>query len=98
MKIIKPGISDYASIAFRDETKILQKIGGDNPYDKLLPIKLELAEYYSRKKSFLLDLKLVIITLIAIFSPNSSSKLLMIPSFYEHLPKTNKLLNKISFN
>ena len=42
-----------SSIIFRDETKILERIGGDNPYAKLLPIKLQLADYYSRKKSFL---------------------------------------------
>ena len=51
LKKIKPGISDFASIIFRDETKLLQRIGGDNPYAKLLPIKLQLADYYSRKKT-----------------------------------------------
>ena len=93
LKIIKPGISDYASIIFRDETKILKKIGGDNPYKKLLPIKLELAEYYSKKKCFTLDFKLVMITLIAIILPDLSSRLLT-PDLSRSLPKTNKILNK----
>ena len=91
---IKPGISDYASIIFRDETKILKRIGGDNPYLKLLPIKLELAEYYSRKKSFLLDFKLVIISIIAIIFPKFSSKALIIPSLIKDLPGTNEFVKK----
>jgi len=92
---IKPGMSDYASIIFRDEAKILERIGGNNPYLQLLTIKLELAEYYSRKKSFLLDLKLVIITLIAIIFPDFSSRVLIIPNLLsKHLPKTNKFLEK----
>lgn len=95
---IKPGLSDYASIMLRDETKILLKIGGDNPYTKLLPIKLELAEYYSRKKSFYLDLKLVTITIIAIIFPKFSSRVLIIPRLTKDLPKIKGFLNKYLFN
>ena len=72
---VKPGISDFSSILFRDEAKILETIGGNNPYLQLLPIKLELAEYYSRKKNILLDFRLVVITILSIFFPNFSSKL-----------------------
>ena len=93
LKIIKPGISDYASIIFRNETKVLQKIGGDSPYEELLPVKLELAEYYSKKKSFTLDFKLVMITLIAIILPELSSRLLT-PELSRGLPKTNEILKK----
>ena len=64
---VKPGISDFASIILRNESLILEKIGGENPYEQLLPIKLELADYYSKNKSFWLDLKLVVITTISIF-------------------------------
>ena len=66
---VKPGISDFASIILRNESLILEKIGGENPYEQLLPIKLELADYYSKNKSFWLDLKLVVITTISIFFP-----------------------------
>ena len=52
LKKIKPGLSDFSSIIFRNEEIILQNIGGDNPYEKLLPIKIKLATYYSRKKAF----------------------------------------------
>ena len=51
LKNVKPGISDFASIILRNESKILDQIGGEEPYDKLLPIKIEL-HYYSLRKVF----------------------------------------------
>ena len=93
LKKVKPGISDYASIIFRNENVILKNIGGDNPYEKLLPIKLELAKYYSLKKSFLLDLKLVLITLIAVVFPNFSASLFL-PNLFEDLPGIEDFINK----
>ena len=59
LKNVKPGISDFASIILRNESKILDQIGGEEPYEKLLPIKLELAQYYSLKKSFCCDFSLL---------------------------------------
>ena len=76
LKKIKPGISDFSSILLRNEDKILASIGGINPYNKLLPIKLTLADYYSRHKSFILDLKLVFITIVSIFFPKISNNIL----------------------
>ena len=76
LKNIKPGISDFCSILLRNEDKILLKIGGANPYRELLPIKIKLATYYSENKSFSLDLKLVVITIISILFPKLSIKIL----------------------
>ena len=76
LKIIKPGISDFSSILLRNEDKILFRIGGKNPYSKLLPIKLDLAKFYSKNKTFYLDLFLVIVTIISIFSPRLSNRIL----------------------
>jgi len=91
---IKPGISDFASIIFRDETKILKRIGGDNPYAKLLPIKLQLADYYSRKKSFLLDFRLVVVTIISIIFPKFSSRFFLLPSLIIDIPSIKGFLNR----
>ena len=91
---VKPGMSDYSSILFRDEEKILERIGGNKPYLKLLPLKLELAEYYSSKKNIFLDFKLVIITVISIFFPKYSSKTLIAPSLVIDLPETEDFLKK----
>ena len=94
---IKPGLSDYSSILFRDESRILKGIGGENPYSMLLPIKIELAKYYSRNKSFLLDLKLVVVTLISIVFPNLSLRILAKTFIEEDLPKTKNFLNELYF-
>ena len=63
----KTGISDFSSIIFRNEEKILHRIE-DNPYKELLPIKIKLTSYYSKNKGFFLDLYLVLLTIISIFS------------------------------
>ena len=94
LKYVKPGMSDFASIVLRDESKILFKIGGNEPYLELLPIKIELAAYYANKKSFLLDLQLVIITTISIFFPNFAAKELAIPLIKLKSQRTNSFLNK----
>jgi lipopolysaccharide/colanic/teichoic acid biosynthesis glycosyltransferase len=74
LKKIKPGLSDYSSILFRNESLVLEKIKGDDPYRELLKIKLELANYYSIKKTFLLDLKLTLITIMAVFFVKDSHR------------------------
>ncbi len=94
LKLVKPGISDFSSIILRNESMILEKIGGHNPYDKLLPIKLELANYYSKNKSFLLDLKLVIITSISLFFPNFAITKLAVPLMKLKSDKTKEFLYK----
>jgi len=91
---IKPGISDFSSIIFRNETQILEKIGGKNPYSNLLPIKVKLSEYYSSKKSFILDFKLVIITAIAIIFPAFSSKVLVVPKISKEIPELKYFFDK----
>ncbi len=86
LKKIKPGISDISSILLRNENIILDNIGGDNPYNKLLPIKLTLAEYYAERKTFLFDLKLVFVTVISIFSPKFTSEVILLPLIRKDLP------------
>ncbi len=97
LKIIKPGISDYASIILRNEDKILKRIGGDNPYKRLLPVKIELANYYASKKSFMLDLKLVMITIFAIISTRISSRFLKLPKISKDLPNLKLFLDNYVF-
>lgn len=91
---VKPGISDFASIILRNETKILNRIGGNNPYSQLLPIKLDLAKYYASKKSFFLDLMLVSVTVISILFPNFATKSLLMPIVNLESKKTKDFLVK----
>lgn len=90
LKSIKPGISCFASILFRDEAKILYHIGGENPYLNILNVKIELAIYYAEKKSFLLDLKLIFYTILSIFFSRFASSLLLKTLPLEKLPKSKE--------
>ena len=72
---IKPGITDYASIYFRNENEILKT--SDNPEKKyieeVMPRKLELNKKYIAEKGLLTDLKIIFMTLKSIFHKNENS-------------------------
>ena len=72
---IKPGLTDFSSILFRNESKILSRAGGVNTYPQLLELKIELGHLYAKHKSFWLDLKLVVLTLISIILPKTAINL-----------------------
>ena len=65
---VKPGITDFASIVFSDEGAILaDKPDPDVAYNQLIrPWKSELGIFYIRNHSLLLDLKLILLTVVAI--------------------------------
>ena len=66
---VKPGITDLASIEFRNESELLNK--SKNPkklyLEKILPKKLHLNQKYINNRSLYLDLKIIIKTIIIIF-------------------------------
>lgn len=63
----RPGITDMASIVFADESEVLK--GSDNPdlaYNQLIrPWKSRLGLLYVKHASFWLDVKLILITVLA---------------------------------
>jgi lipopolysaccharide/colanic/teichoic acid biosynthesis glycosyltransferase len=73
---IKPGITDFSSIVFSDEGKILEnKKDPDLAYNQLIrPWKSRLGLVYIRHQSILLDIKLIFFTLIALKSKHKSLK------------------------
>lgn len=62
---VRPGITDLASLAYRDEASLLGQ--SDDPeteyVNRILPHKIALAKEYCRRSSFVLDLLVVIRTL-----------------------------------
>lgn len=66
---IKPGITDYASIQFRNENELLA--GKPNPIDfyirEIMPVKLALNIKYLQSQSFWSDLVIIFRTLVSIF-------------------------------
>lgn len=67
---VKPGITDFSSIVFSDEGDILKnQIDPDIAYNQLIrPGKSMLGIFYIENRNFLLDIKLIFLTIIAIVS------------------------------
>jgi lipopolysaccharide/colanic/teichoic acid biosynthesis glycosyltransferase len=67
---IKPGITDFASIVFSDESDILKgSKDPDRDYDQLIrPWKSRLGLWYIQHQSLLLDCRLILLTIVGLFS------------------------------
>ena len=69
---IKPGLTGIGSIVFRDEETIISKYGDKNPHNfyknVIAPYKGELEIWYQNNRSFLIDIKLILVTGIIIIS------------------------------
>lgn len=67
---VRPGITDFASIIFSDEGTILAgSKDPDRDYNQLIrPWKSKLGLVYIEKRSFFVDLKIIMLTIVAIFS------------------------------
>ena len=68
--LVRPGITDYASIAYRNENDLLAE--ADDPercyVEKIMPDKIELNMRYLREISPATDLKLILKTIAAVIS------------------------------
>ena len=66
--LVRPGITDYASIAYRNENDMLE--GAEDPekmyIDVIMPDKIELNMKYLREISPLADIRLILSTIIAV--------------------------------
>ena len=62
---LRPGITDFAAIEFRDESELLE--ASPDPHktyvEEILPAKLELYQKYIREQSFWLDVRLILRTI-----------------------------------
>lgn len=65
---VRPGITDFASLRFRNEAEILK--GSSNPdrdyLEKIAPEKIKLGLYYVRASSIVIDGKILLATLLSI--------------------------------
>jgi len=66
--LVRPGITDYASIAYRNENDMLE--GAEDPermyIDVIMPAKIELNMKYLREISPLADIRLILSTIVAV--------------------------------
>ena len=74
---VKPGITDFSSIVFSDEGKILEnKEDPDLTYNQLImPWKSRLGLIYIKHQSILLDVKIILYTLVAFISRRAALNL-----------------------
>jgi len=74
--LVRPGITDWASLKYRDESAILaQAVDPEQEYlHRILPDKLRLAEKYVRCSSVRLDLALIFLTLAKLLPWNGVDK------------------------
>ena len=66
---VRPGITDYASLRFRNEGEILK--GSKDPdkdyLEKIAPLKIELGLHYVQTYSLVSDVKLIVATFLSVF-------------------------------
>ncbi len=71
---VRPGITDPASVRFRNESAILRgSVDPDKDYfDKIHPEKMRLSIEYVRKQSFRLDCIILLQTMLVVVAPGQS--------------------------
>ena len=76
---VKPGITDFASIVFSDESEILKdQQNPDIAYNQLIrPRKNLLALTYIKNKSITLDLKIILLTIFAFVNKRKTLSLIV---------------------
>lgn len=92
LREIKPGLTDYSSILFANEEKVLLNLGGVDRYNDLLKIKLEVINYYLEVRSFWVDIKILTFTVFSFFAPKAINKIIK-KDIYKKNPD---LFNKIT--
>lgn len=65
---VPPGITDWASIEFKEENAILGgAVDAERVYiEEILPVKLGYYVRYVRERSFMMDLRIILATLVAV--------------------------------
>ncbi|MFA7709780.1 MAG: sugar transferase [Candidatus Neomarinimicrobiota bacterium] len=73
---VNPGITDFSSIIFSDEGEILKDSKNpDLDYNQLIrPWKSRLGLFYIRNRSFFIDIKIILMTIMAIVSKSKALK------------------------
>jgi lipopolysaccharide/colanic/teichoic acid biosynthesis glycosyltransferase len=75
---VKPGLTGIGSIIFRDEEELITSVknkGGDTwefYTTKIYPFKGEVEKWYQANFSFIVDIKLILITAYVIIFPSST--------------------------
>ena len=86
---VRPGLTGIGSIIFRDEEELITEVKskGEDTWDfytnKIYPFKGEVEKWYQANESFLVDVKIIIVTAWVILNPASE----IVYSWFKELPK-----------
>ncbi len=83
---VQPGLTGIGSIVFRDEEEIIHQSGEDYHVfykREVAPFKGEVELWYKRKKSFMLDMKIIFVTAWVVLFSGSK----IVESAFSDLPK-----------
>ena len=95
LNVIRPGLSDFASILLRDESRILMEVEDQYTYHDLLRLKCDIADYYvERKMGYITDITIVIYTALSIIFPQIINKSFIIPQLKNDLPQWSGFIKK----
>lgn len=83
---LRPGITDWASLVFRDEERLLAVHGGDaHFYERvLLPRKLALARLYGRRRSWIVDGRILAATVLILGGASRLGQLVAGRQLFRH--------------
>ncbi|MFD2552357.1 sugar transferase [Bizionia sediminis] len=86
---IKPGLTGIGSIIFRDEEDLITQVknAGEDPWvfyaEKIHPFKGEVEKWYQKHESFLVDVKIIVLTAWVIVNPTSEA----VYNWFKDIPK-----------
>lgn len=86
---VKPGLTGIGSIIFRDEEELITQVKnrGEDTWEfyknEIYPFKGEVEKWYQNNESFLVDVKIIIVTAWVILNPTSE----IVYSWFKDLPK-----------
>ena len=70
---LKPGVTDYASVCYRDEDHLLADLRPEKLeryyIDHIVPHKLKIHREYLRRVGLLMDLKILLLTFFVVLAP-----------------------------
>jgi len=86
---LRPGLSGIGSIVFRDEERLLEGVEDRQAFyaDAIVPYKAALELWYASHQGFLLDMKLIALTVLAVLRPSTDAT-----RYFADLPASNGLL------
>lgn len=86
---VKPGLTGIGSIIFRDEEELITAVKnrGEDTWafysNQIYPFKGEVEKWYQAHESFIVDVKIIIVTAWVILNPNSN----IVYKWFKGLPK-----------